>query len=208
MARRARRRRPQREARRAPRLWVRFRSGRRQAGLGRGPFGAAGARSSPARREPPCRLGRQQLTKPRARALVLAIGIARERRRRGGADHGRRRRGVAAADPGGHRLARLARRAARARRRGRARPGPRLARRPQLAGGAYEDFLRRRLALIRAERPSPRRISRGAGRGFGTLRARRWRPPPPSSRLIKRRRALIRAPTAPSPPREPRRCRT
>ena len=31
-------------------------------------------------------------------------------------------------------------------------------RQAELAGGAYEEFLRRRLELIRAERPEPRRV--------------------------------------------------
>ncbi|MGH2987825.1 MAG: hypothetical protein ACRDLO_14215, partial [Solirubrobacterales bacterium] len=31
-------------------------------------------------------------------------------------------------------------------------------RQPELAGGAYEDFLRGRLELILAERPKPRRV--------------------------------------------------
>jgi UDP:flavonoid glycosyltransferase YjiC (YdhE family) len=102
------------------------------------------------------RLARQQLTKPRARTVVLAIGIADDE--------------VAAAvravlEQTGEDPARtlvvtdsLALGPLRELAVGIEHVPGRGERQPELAGGAYEDFLRGRLELILAERPKPRRM--------------------------------------------------
>ena len=106
------------------------------------------------------RLGRQQLTEPRARTAGAG---ARDRSGRGHAarsTRGDRRggRGAASARCRGHRRARGARRAARARGRGRARARRAARGRPSSPAATTSDFRSRRLELIRAERPEPRRI--------------------------------------------------
>ncbi len=108
------------------------------------------------------RLGRQQLTEPRARALVLAIGIPEgdvvAAVRTTVADAGESpQRTLVVTDS----LASLG--ALRELGVGVEHVPARGSREAALAGGSYEDFLRRRLALIRAERPSPRRISVAPG---------------------------------------------
>ena len=101
------------------------------------------------------RLTRQQLTEPRARALVLAVGIEPEHApdavEAALAEAGESpRRTLVVTDA----LAALG--AIRALGVGVEHvPGPG-SRQAQLAGGPYEEFLRRRLALIAAERPRPR----------------------------------------------------
>ena len=108
------------------------------------------------------RLGRQQLTEPRARALVLAIGIPESdvvaAVRTTVADAGESpQRTLVVTDS----LASLG--ALRELGVGVEHVPALGSREAALAGGADEDFLRRRLALIRAERPSPRRISVAPG---------------------------------------------
>lgn len=103
------------------------------------------------------RLGRQQLTKPRARALVLAVGIDEslvvEAVRAAIVEAGEApERTLVITDALGA-LGEI---------RGLAVgvehvPG-RGSRQAELAGGSYEDFLRSRLELIRAERPRPRHV--------------------------------------------------
>ena len=145
-------------------------------------FGGAGGRSSPACRDTAVRLTRQQLTQPRARALVFAVGVPADDvvdavaggHRRGRAS--RRRRTLVVTDALGRSApcGRWGRGSSTCRRAG--------SRQAELAGGTYDDFVRRRLELIRAERPRPRAVVVGPGWNadpFGTLRALRWRPPPP-----------------------------
>jgi UDP:flavonoid glycosyltransferase YjiC (YdhE family) len=102
------------------------------------------------------RLARQQLTQPRARTLVLAVGIgegAAESVRAALAESGEEpARTLVVTDA----LAELG--AIRALGVGVEHVPGRGSRQAELAGGAYEDFLRRRLELIRAERPVPRRV--------------------------------------------------
>ncbi len=100
------------------------------------------------------RLSRQQLTKPRARALVLAVGIADEEVADAVAS------AVATADEDPERtlvvtdsLAALP--ALRALGVGIEHVPRRGSRQAELAGIPYDDFLRGRLELIRAERPEP-----------------------------------------------------
>jgi UDP:flavonoid glycosyltransferase YjiC (YdhE family) len=102
------------------------------------------------------RLGRQQLTQPRVRTVILAVGIADD-------EVAEAVRGALAES--GEEPARilvvtdsLALGPLRALGVGIEHvPGPG-ERQPELAGGPYEDFLRRRLELILAERPEPRRV--------------------------------------------------
>ena len=101
------------------------------------------------------RLGRQQLTKPRARALVLAVGIDEdavvEAVRAAIAEAGEApERTLVVTDA----LAALAE--IRALGVGVEHVPARGSRQAELAGGSYEDFLAGRLELIRAERPRPR----------------------------------------------------
>lgn len=103
------------------------------------------------------RLGRQQLTKPRARTLILAVGIAEgavgDAVRAALADAGEEpRRTLVVTDslPSLGELRSLGVGVEHVPARGE--------RQAELAGGAYEDFLRARLELIRAERPTPRRM--------------------------------------------------
>ena len=135
-----------------------------------------------------------RLDAPAADPAATADGDPGVRPRRAGSPAAVRRRSPNAAirpsAAGAHRFVR-ARPAAGARRRASSTSRRRGARQAELAGGAYEDFLRRRLELILAERPSPVGCSRRR-EGLGTLRPLLWRPPPPKSRLIKRRRALRR----------------
>ena len=172
----------------APPGAIRRRSDRRRAGLGRafrrrwGTFFASLPRTA-------VRLTRQQLTQPRARAAGARARRSPTATSSTAVERGaRRRRGGAAADAGGHRRARGARRAARARGRGRARAGRADRGRPSSPAAPTSDFARRRLELIRAERPSPAG-SWWRREGLRYPEGRRWRPPHPSSRLIKRRRA-------------------
>jgi len=101
------------------------------------------------------RLGRQQMTKPRARALVLAVGID------DAAVIGAVRAGIEAGGEGSeHTLvvtdALSALGEIRALGVGVEHVPRRGSRQAELAGESYETFLRARLQLIRAERPKPR----------------------------------------------------
>ena len=84
------------------------------------------------------RLTTQQLTKPRARALVFAVGVPPDERGRRGHGGGRRGRRGGRADAGRHRRARRARRAARARRAGSSTSGGGFAQ-AELAGRRLRD---------------------------------------------------------------------
>ena len=101
------------------------------------------------------RLTRQQLTQPRLRTVVLAVGIA---------DDAIAAAVAAALEESGEEPARtlvvtdsLALGQLRALGVGIEHVPGRAERQPELAGGTYEDFVRRRLELILAERPEPRR---------------------------------------------------
>jgi len=101
------------------------------------------------------RLGRQQLTKPRARTLILAVGIGEDRVveavRAALAESGEAPpRALVVTDA----LAALGE--LRALGVGIEHVPARGERQAELAGGSYEDFVEARLALIRAERPRPR----------------------------------------------------
>ena len=101
------------------------------------------------------RLTRQQLTQPRVRTVVLAVGIA---------DDAIPAAVAAALEESGEEPARtlvvtdsLALGQLRGLGVGIEHVPGRAERQPELAGGTYEDFVRRRLELILAERPEPRR---------------------------------------------------
>ena len=101
------------------------------------------------------RLTRQQLRQPRVRTVVLAVGIA---------DDAIAAAVAAALEESGEEPARtlvvtdsLALGQLRALGVGIEHVPGRAERQPELAGGTYEDFVRRRLELILAERPEPRR---------------------------------------------------
>ena len=118
-------------------------------------------------------------TKPRARALVFAVGIDPARGRRGGAGGRRRRRGAAASGPWWSPT-----RSGRSARCARSGSGSSTSRRVELArrssaGLAYEDFVRRTAGADPRRAPAPAQGGRRAGwtRGaFGTLRSLLWRP--------------------------------
>ena len=102
------------------------------------------------------RLGRQQLTKPRARTLILAVGIGEDRVveavRAALAESGEAPpRALVVTDALGA-LGEL-----RVLGVGIEHVPARGERQAELAGGSYEDFVEARLELIRAERPRPRR---------------------------------------------------
>jgi hypothetical protein len=102
------------------------------------------------------RLGRQELTQPRMRALVVAVGIPDEdlpaalMAALAEADERPERTLVVTDSLELGRLRQLGVGIEHVPRRG--------SRQAELAGVSYEEFLRRRLELIRAERPEPRRL--------------------------------------------------
>ncbi len=108
------------------------------------------------------RIGRQTLTQPRLRALVLAVGIEPERvvdaARAAIAEAGEEPRRTLVVTDALEALGELRALGAGVEHV----PAP-ASRQAELAGVPYERFLAARLALIRAERPAPRRVVAAPG---------------------------------------------